>query len=516
MHRAQLPVLILCLVALAPALAWAEGREVWPPERMIIGAEYAFPGMAEALAKTGIAGVKHFPEAVTWGKMQPKANGPLDFTELDRFVRDYQTAGFRHCLIALRSQSAWASKNFLLNPTPKPVHEQAYALWITAVVERYDGDGITDMPGLRWPVNQIEIGVEFSTYEPEPVADYLKQLKIAYNAAHKASGEVVVLHAAFLFTGAFAESSTPPQAVERIRQLPRRIAHHPYESVGKILDHPELFDALNLHSLGQPEEIERMVAWLRWETGKRNYTKPLVISDTAPNPLIAWGPANTCEGKEAALGVLLPPATEADRCNLAAYFQNLIDGDPQAVAWNHRLCAEDLAKKLMYAAASDVSWINTAFIEDLKWQMLPVFNAGAGTTAWAGMLETRSKLGSEQRTVIGYRPGFYALRQMQRLLAHSTEVSRIALPDATIQLFHISRPAGDAWVMWHEPGKVVLPWEDEATKSFRFAMPSGAWRRSSLVVAAGEESTRAVAGKSDGSPMSLTLSTTPLLLESMH
>ena len=41
-----------------------------------------------------------------------------------------------------------------------PCDPESYALWLGAVVERYDGDGIDDMPGLQYPIRHWEIGNE--------------------------------------------------------------------------------------------------------------------------------------------------------------------------------------------------------------------------------------------------------------------------------------------------------------------------------------------------------------------
>jgi len=44
-----------------------------------------------------------------------------------------------------------------------------YEKWLTAVVERYDGDGKDDMKGLQFPVLHYEIGNE-PDLEKDPVS----------------------------------------------------------------------------------------------------------------------------------------------------------------------------------------------------------------------------------------------------------------------------------------------------------------------------------------------------------
>ena len=76
-----------------------------------IGIEYAMPGPAKKFAEMGVPVVKFYPDEIPWGKMQKSAAAPIDFSKLDRLVREYQDAGFRDCVIVLKSLSDWASKD---------------------------------------------------------------------------------------------------------------------------------------------------------------------------------------------------------------------------------------------------------------------------------------------------------------------------------------------------------------------------------------------------------------------
>ena len=148
------------------------------------------------------------------------------------------------------------------------------------LLERYDGDGYKDMPGLRWPVTTFEIGTEFSSYQPEPVEDYLETLSLAYTTAHKASDSVKIAHAAFLLTPVNMDVQDPSEYDRVWAKTPRRDKHHGLEDMRRVLDHPELFDLINFHNLGSPYEIEHVIRWLKVETSRRNYRKPVIISDT--------------------------------------------------------------------------------------------------------------------------------------------------------------------------------------------------------------------------------------------
>ena len=80
-----------------------------------------------------------------------------------------------------------------------PCEPQAYAAWLDAVVERYDGDGVDDMPGLQYPVRHWEILNEPEmqgpdlTFFQEDSAAYLELLKLSYTTIKAADPNAVVL-----------------------------------------------------------------------------------------------------------------------------------------------------------------------------------------------------------------------------------------------------------------------------------------------------------------------------------
>ena len=64
--------------------------------------------------------------------------------------------------------------------------------------------------------------------------------------------------------------------------------HHGLEDLRRVLDHPEWFDFINLHNLGDPYEIEHQMRWLRYETSRRGYSRPVERTATpCPLPTLA-------------------------------------------------------------------------------------------------------------------------------------------------------------------------------------------------------------------------------------
>ncbi|MBI5524736.1 MAG: hypothetical protein HY897_00225 [Deltaproteobacteria bacterium] len=428
------------------------------PIATLVGMEYAGPTLAQTFAGIGFPAVKYLPAEYNWGKMQPKETDPINFAPLDRYVSEYQGAGFSALVVGLKTDgNTWALKA-QKNLTPKPEYVDDYERWVGAVVERYDGDGVEDMPGLLHPVRHYEIGVEFSSYEPEPVADYIEMLERAYNAAHAADADVIVCHAAILATTAFRDHPGPAEYDAAFSATDTRVMYHSLVDIRAILDRPQIFDAVNFHALGDPYEIEETVRWLEYEMGLRGYFKPLLISDTAPSPLISWGPATSCTGDPAKLGIIIPPAVEADRCRLADYFADLVDGDEPTVRWTQTFTAADMVKKVVVAVHQGLTLMDTSFMEDLTPMKAKWFQAAAGTSPWGGMVLTDVNIFTGERTIREVRASFFAQRQLAGHLAGKTHIERMDLggPDARVYRLTGGSPTA-TFVAWYDPPPVALP-----------------------------------------------------------
>ncbi len=204
---------------------------VKPGNGIAIGIEYALINNQRAAANhakvfgdLGVPAVKHYAGHVQWGEMQRSPDAPIDFTRLDAFVREYQANGFSVLTICLKPHSPWASIDPGLgrrminarNASPKLVYMEHFERWIEAVVRRYNMDGVDDMPGLRAPITYLEIGSEFSSYQPEPVEVYLHTLERAYKAAKRAAPNIKVAHAAFLTTPVDLSRVTHPGQYESV------------------------------------------------------------------------------------------------------------------------------------------------------------------------------------------------------------------------------------------------------------------------------------------------------------
>jgi hypothetical protein len=451
---------LLVMVNAMPVPAQQSGRTAG--SGIVVGLEYAVvdnPQIVKAMAREfgeiGMPGMKLLGEAAEWGGMQRSPNLPIDFAKLDLFVREYQNRGFTELTVALKPHNSWGSVNVgrlkSTNASPKPQYRSHFQRWVAAVVERYDGDGKADMPGLRWPVRYMEIGSELSSYEPEPVREYLDTLRLAYEAAHEASDRILIAHAAFLITPVNMNVRNPSEYDAVWKTTKRADTTHGLADMRAVLDHPELFDVINFHSLGEPYEVEHVMRWLSYETSRRSYTKPVIISDTAPTSYIGWGPATVCRG--GSLGIIASPATEADRCRIAAYFTKLVDGDAATLAWTRGFVAADQVQRTIVAAEQGAKLINLSFTTDLPFATSKLFRAGAGISAWGGALKANMFAGQ----ITDRYPLYHAIRQMMGHIEGYQSIQRVPHPDPRARIYRVTRRNNAVWIAWRDPQAALLP-----------------------------------------------------------
>jgi len=155
------------------------------------------------------------PGPFVWDKIEP-VKGLYDFSETDQYVQAAQQYGIQVMATIWpyaewdqeywRQQPDWQPsqgfEEFLPESRYKPHDMEAYKAFVRALVERYDGDGIDDMPGLQQPIkywevlNEPEMGLKgepLNFFHGSP-ADYLEIVKATYEAVKEADPEAKVLN----------------------------------------------------------------------------------------------------------------------------------------------------------------------------------------------------------------------------------------------------------------------------------------------------------------------------------
>ena len=142
----------------------------------------------------------------------------------------------------------------------------AYSSFVQALVERYDGDGLADMPGLKYPIkyweasNEPEMAEDELTFFKGSSSDYLEVLKETYDAVKVSDPEGKVLHAGFAGFGGDT----------------RRFWGPIYSEAGGF------FDIANVHSVGGNDDelfINEMKEFMR----EHGVNKPVWITEAQYN-----------------------------------------------------------------------------------------------------------------------------------------------------------------------------------------------------------------------------------------
>jgi len=184
---------------------------------------------------------------VEWGKIErrPPRDGKhsYNWSDLDGAVRAWQRNGV-HIMASLRFYSPWATAakdtsqfvylkgvaKWLAEGTadylPKPECAEDLRRYVRSLVERYDGDGVDDMPGLLFPVLHYQVGNEYSNelFWAGTVEEYGRLLREFAGAARAASPDVKVILSGIGFEdvyGFYEVGMAPRTAAYVKRNLPR-------------------------------------------------------------------------------------------------------------------------------------------------------------------------------------------------------------------------------------------------------------------------------------------------------
>lgn len=470
------PALALALSAAAPA-ARAEG--LFPG--FAVGVEYTETGLARAYTGTGASWAKTRLEAFSWGAVEPappRADGThaYDFRCTDALVGEHQEAGITRVVSYVSPKSSWGSVSFF-DIMPRPERLADYAAFVRALVERYDGDGVDDMPGLVAAVRFWVVGGEWTGFWPSGNADdYLALLAATRDAARAAHPRTLLGLIPFLLFDVFEGDPSPQEIAERLKDPPPAWRQSTAGML-KIIARTDLYDFLDVHSLGDYTEIPPTLAWLRARLAERGVFREILIDDATPigylamyrpSPNVGWPP--------------IFPVTEAQ---YPVIHQHLLDvaafASPGAKRWIEAETAAGSVKKVVTAAAEGASGILMGNTED--W--MPDTNVGVrqlavnliGAAAMMGIREVAHPAGTklcDRRAPGAPRPAWHALRLVVPAMEGAQRCERLAGLLAGVHAVRFARGAESVVVAWYEDRVLQLPGEEESPFEVEIELPGAA------------------------------------------
>ncbi|MGC8668792.1 MAG: hypothetical protein ACP5VE_11830 [Chthonomonadales bacterium] len=455
-------------------LAFSGAHSASPGNTFALGIEYMVPGLARAYAPMGVVWAKSQPAGFGWGEIEPAppiaGRHRYHWDWPDRLIREYQAAGFRNLQIYLQCRNPWATAKPLpaIGHASQPIHPRYlgdYAAFIRAIVERYDGDGFGDMPGLRYPVRYWEIEAEWGTFWPASAREYINLLQIARDAVHQADPNGKIILQGFLFWS-FFDGNPDEAAVQQRLAAAGTKARKTLEDIREILAHPNLFDAIEFHSLSDYTEIAPTARFLRAEMRRYGYQKPIWVGDAnaSINPMVWWGKANY-------------PYVPSQVPKILEWIGALKDArnprHSEAVAWFRKEQAAFTTKKVVCAWGEGLAGINIGNLED--WEQLGLVPRITGTAPYCGMMDRPfPRRVTDDRVPGKPRPVYYSLALLQRTLGGATKSEVVDLGEHVVAYrFHVtsSRPHSVV-VVWYEDGVGRLPGDPVPEKQLR--IPSSA------------------------------------------
>lgn len=235
-----------------------------------------------------------------WSLIYDDRMRTYDLGQTDDHIRKAQELGLDTILVlktgnhlAMSDSNCYTEVQQQAGPDPhlhscpfRPEYRDEWKDFVRTIIERYDGDGIDDMPGLDGSVHvdyqiENEAGNRFFWYVNEmdggvAAEEYLEILKLANEARDEADPTARIILPGFVH----------PQRLARCAwgDLPEFVCESPFETRNReftkeLLRHPELFDALDVHlfvyTIFDPDYVEDSIQWLREEMSSNGYEKPI-------------------------------------------------------------------------------------------------------------------------------------------------------------------------------------------------------------------------------------------------
>jgi hypothetical protein len=502
----------------------------------VVAIEYAVPGLAEVYAQTGVTYAKPQPIWGLWATIEPE-QGQFDWKPLDALVLEYQKAGYTGIQILLSCESPWAATRPPAlgdkgDPFPKEEYLDEYAAFVRKVVERYDADGLDDMPDLLYPVHHYGVEREFTGYWPTGDAgQYVRLLRIAYPEIRAADHEAEVLLVALLLGDIFHDNPPLDEVEQRLNQ--KTILSFSVGKVRTLLAACDAYDIVDFHSLADYVEIPPTAAWIRSELEANGCgEKPIWIGDAfSMSGLIGYSdPWGLVPMKAFA------PATEATADAVLALLQEVADAEAddheEATAWLRAEMARGLVRKIVVAAGEGLAGINIGNMEDWTFPYGSGFNAALarsmGTSLFMGMVDRKvtnrtaggplHATGGDQMSKIRdaeeLRPAFYALEMVVSRIGGFSAVERLEM-DEGVWAYRFETPQGPTWVLWYDDRKLHLPGEPVSEVATTLPLEAPRAQLTWTPTTQGQREPQTEVVETTGGSLRLTLGATPVFVRSV-
>ncbi|NOZ48639.1 MAG: hypothetical protein GXP37_01165 [Chloroflexi bacterium] len=452
---------------------------------------------------------------VRWGFVEPQApqqgvhayEWDNETSALDTRVQAYQQTGFQ-LLMVLRAWNTWARAAApqggqvaaAASTPPQADFLDDYAAWVQAVVERYDGDGLDDDPGLIAPVHYYQIEFEATTgvwwqgISPEStISDYLELLRTAATAARTADPAAQILLAGIPALDLLDGSPSATSLQDVVTNIDPAVCG----AIGgftQLLAATDAYDIISVHSMADTSGLDTLSRWVR----------RLAPTPTPPVWITAASSAPALTGDPAILRVnpLFPATGEA----LWASLQDWTAPDHAGVeAWYRAEQARLAFKKWVLAASSGFDMLILGLEQDRPEYENPIFSQR--DLAFQGLLDPADGFSPP-----AVRPVIPALALAQSQLGGYTRVRQLAGLGDGVQAYEFVIEDQPVYVLWEDDGVAQGP--DDAPASAVVHLPVHATQFTTFMPPTRRDQTGPIiaAHTATNGMLELTLTETPLIV----
>jgi hypothetical protein len=383
-------------------------------------------------------------------------------------VAEWQQAGFTDIQSYLSPKNAWGTGND--GRIPFEEYEQDYADWVSALIERYDGDGFEDMQGLVAPLDLWVVGGEWSGFWPDDDADsYLPVLEVTRERILAANPQAHVGLIPINFTREFAGSSLSVEEAQANVDGWDKGEHNSPSEYEEILDHPELFDSISIHSLGDYTELANTMGWLQSEMAERGYSREVFVDDAFPMTSLAnrfWDP--------------IYPVTD-DTVDRAMDLLHAAEDDPRGVEaqWIRAECAKGSVHKAVTALGEGYAGIMLGNTEDWFPDEGDIGRGAVvdliGAATMMGIMEVvhADGLGLDRVREPGDpRPAFWALQQLAEHIGDGDFETMEPIGIPGLRGYRFEREGQELLVVWQEDDVLQFPGDEEPKGAYTLPVSS--------------------------------------------
>ena len=387
--------------------------------------------------------------------------------KVDQRIKMAQAAGFRNLMVVLKSNSPWACKpaeskgileyfsnlgGTISTPPTNPENFQFYKDYVFSFVERYDGDGTDDMPGLEYPILDFEIETEAQhrVYWQGTIDEYKAILKAAYQTIKKANPAARVILSGFALWDIFDEGYKSQVeiglAIENLKKnFPITDVRHGFgpkyrsqlEFNESLLGEKDCFDVVEFHLLSNYKAIPGTVRWIKEKMRENGYERPIWIGDGGAVVTPCSNERGFCASWKTYTLFSKAPYRNGDKLFEVLSTKKDADGFKYSDVkkWYEAEQANILVKAYVLAMTEGIRGMNW-----WTWFDVPaLFKTNGAGKSWSlcGLLREDEKP----------RPAFYSYKLLIRMLDGFEKAERINLK-LGIEVFRFSKKDKEIFVAW--------------------------------------------------------------------